>query len=182
MSSPDQDPIAAACLQTLESVLEPRSAIYVCGALETGLSYYERMAAGVTVNMARVRAENQACLTEFARELRASSTMPVIDPGVLRVGSWSRDMYGPFFLQVIDRFAAEAWFTTGWEYSRGASSEYVHCVSSGIPCRDTAGAELPVDAATELLRGAAARMTELELDPAKFESRIMHLTKMTSNA
>jgi hypothetical protein len=172
------DPIATACIQTLESVLEPRSAIYVCGALETGRSYYESLAAGRDVDLVELRAENQARLTDFARSLRARLDVPIIDPGILRVASWSRDMYGPFFLRVVDMYAFEAWFIEGWEFSRGATSEYVHCSKAGIPCRDASGDPLPVAQAVELLQGATTRLSEFNLDASKFESRIATLANL----
>jgi hypothetical protein len=176
------DPIAQACLQTFESVLEPKSAIYVCGALETGREYYELVASGVEVDQAMIRATNQARLSEFVRALRGNVPEPVIDPGILRVDGWPNKLYGRLFLRVIELYARQAWFTDGWEFSHGATSEYVFCFRAGIPCMDASGDPISPEVARELIHGAADKVANLGLDASKLQSRIAAIVPDASGA
>src|SRR5258707_472701 len=111
-------------LMLLDSVLAKRSAIYVAGPLDTGRIYYEALARGYGNEDVRLR--NQEALTSFAIRLRMRfNPVPVIDPGPLRVSEWSAHEIGQFFLETIKRYAKEAWFIDGWEYSSGATKEYL---------------------------------------------------------
>jgi len=164
------DPFAIAGLQTFASVLDPQSAIYVCGPLDHGLLWYEARARGEAGES--VRAINQARLTALAERLRAQRATPVIDPGLLRVDAWTGREYGDFFLEVIRRFVHEAWFIDGWEYSHGATKEYLLCRELSLPTFDEAGRDLAPGEAEGLLRAAANRAAELGVDAAKLLSRI----------
>lgn len=164
------DPIAIAALQTFASVLEPQSTIYVCGPLDHGRLWYEARSRGESGES--VRAINEASLTALAERLRAQRATPVIDPGLLRVDAWTGREYGDFFLEVIRRFVREAWFIDGWEYSHGATKEYLLCRELLLPTFDEEGRELEPDEAEVLLRAAASRAAELGVDAEKLLSRI----------
>ncbi|MGO9976060.1 MAG: hypothetical protein ACLP01_25310 [Solirubrobacteraceae bacterium] len=172
------DPIAIAALQTFASVLEPQSAIYVCGPLDHGRLWYEAKARGDSGDS--VRAINQARLTALAKRLRAQGATPVIDPGLLRVDAWTGREYGDFFLKVIRSFAREAWFIDGWEYSHGATKEYLLCRELSRPTFDEAGQALEPAEAETLLRDAAGRAAELQVDAEKLRSRIDALRALSN--
>ena len=167
--------VAQPCLQVLASVLEPRAAIYVAGPLETGREFYERRAPSAS----SVRRRNQERMSAFVATLRRQTAAPVIDPGLLRVPNWPSAFYGRFFLAVIDEFAREAWFLDGWEYSRGATSEFVHCASRQIPCRDERGGPLECSHAYALIKRSARCIASLGHDASRFEARLESLDALT---
>jgi hypothetical protein len=154
----------------------------VCGALETGQAYYEQLSAGRKPNQTKLRAANQARLTEFAEMLRTRVSEPVIDPGVLRVDGWPNSMYGALFLRVIELYARETWFTDGWQYSHGATSEYLYCLRGGISCKDASGKPLPPTLAGQLIANAVQTVNDLGLDASKLASRLEALSPDTSTA
>lgn len=161
-------------IQILDSVLARHSAVYAAGPLETGLTYYEAAAQGV-VDRASIRQLNQAKLSEFVAELRGSTNTAVIDPGILRVDGWPDELYGRFFIAVIERFACEARFLDGWEYSRGATSELVFCLENEIPCRARNGEKISPEVATELIGEAVRRLDDLGQDSVRFQARLSSL-------
>lgn len=168
--------VAQPCLLLLESVLEPHSAIYVAGPLDTGRLFYDAHPPGTPRGAdGSLREANQARMTAFAAELRKSQPRPVIDPGPLRVASWDGALYGRFFLEVIERFVFESRFLDGWEYSRGATSEYVLCLAHGVICRDERGALLAPAHASTLIERAASRIERLGHDASRFRARVTAL-------
>lgn len=161
-------------IQVFESVLSPGSAIYAAGPLETGLIYYEAAARG-RVDRAEIRKVNQANLSEFVAELRAASDAAVIDPGILQIEGWPNELYGRFFIAVIERFAREARFLDGWQFSRGATSELIFCLENDIPCRSRGGKEISPEIATESIEAAVQHLDALGQDSSRFQARLSSL-------
>lgn len=126
------DDSAAILMTMLQSVLRPKTALYACGALTTGASFY-LTPPDTRVDSDKLRLINQKNLTRFAERLRETRPEPVIDPGLLRVRGWTGDHYGSFFLEVISIFAKEIHLCDGWEYSRGSTKEFVYGIQNGIP-------------------------------------------------
>jgi hypothetical protein len=158
-------------LTLLGSILTPRSAIYVAGPLDTGRSYYEALARNAVDGS--IRTANEAALTAFVARLRERNhPVPVIDPGPLRVDGWSARDVGEFFLETISRYAKEAWFIDGWEFSSGATKEFLHCISIGIPCFAENGDQLDTDRAITLLSAAIDVITLLGLSAPKLTERL----------
>ena len=165
--------VAEPCLQVIGSVLKPHSAIYVAGPLETGQQFYENPPSGVErVDQGTIRRLNQARMAQFVAQLREAQPHPVIDPGLLRVPGWPSAMYGRFFIAVIERYARAAWFLDGWEYSRGATSEFVHCIGKDIPCYDERGADIELSQACCLLENTARQIEILGHDASRFWARL----------
>jgi|GEM_PF-2549753 len=155
--------------QLLDSVLEPKSCAYVAGPLDSGKEYYERLAAGE--ELLPMRKENEERLREFVRSLRKRLAYPVIDPGRLRISAWAGPDYGVFFLDVVQRYARECWFLNGWEYSTGATKEFVFCCATQTPCLSEFGERLTVPEGLRLINGAADLVRRLGMDDAKLRSR-----------
>jgi hypothetical protein len=165
------DPVSRQLLALLDSVLTPRSALYAAGPLDTGRRYYEALARGNVEES--VRAENEAALAAFVSRLRAERhPIPVIDPGPLRVTEWSAREIGQFYLDVVGRYVMEAWFIDGWEYSSGATKEYLHCRSLGIPCFSERGAALAIQEAVALLASAVEEVGRLGVAAPKLTERL----------
>jgi hypothetical protein len=158
------------CFQLLDSVLEPKAAVYVAGPLDSGQLYYESLVRGSVT--AEVRHRNQTRLTRFAQDLRRKLPCPVIDPGLLKIRGWTGDDHGEFFLKVISRYAREAWFIDGWQYSTGAAKEFFFCLSHRIPCFDSSGSILHEDSGRALVIRAAEYVNGLGLDSSKLRSTI----------
>ena len=170
--TPELSGLSQLLFAAFDSALGPSSAIYAAGPLDTGLAYYEalgRNEAGDTV-----RALNQQRLTGFVSELRKRfHPISVIDPGLLRVPSWAPRETGQFFLDVISRYAREARFIDGWEYSSGATKEFLHCIGLGIPCFSANGDPLSIVEAISLLSSAIQNITDLGLDVPKLRERLI---------
>jgi hypothetical protein len=168
---PVQNSTSRLLLALLDSVLTPGSAIYAAGPLDTGRSYYEALARG-TADVS-VRAANEAALTSFVARLRVQHhPSPVIDPGPLRVEGWSPREVGQFFLETISRYTKEAWFIDGWEYSSGATKEYLHCASFSIPCFAADGRRLEPAHAVALLSSALDEIRRLAVPAPKLTERL----------
>jgi hypothetical protein len=118
----------------------------VCAAAEV----FDRKVA--VIRGAEIRKHNQTRLTNFTIQLREHLTYPVIDPGLLRVSGWAGKDYGSFFLEVMEQYAKEAWFIDGWEFSYGATREFLFFTSLGRPCINERGEDLSVEAGKDLIR------------------------------
>jgi hypothetical protein len=161
---------AEALLQILDSVLEKKSCAYVAGPLGSGRAFYEEAASGGHGHS--VRAENQNRLSDVAMSLRKSLNCPVFDSGLLKISDWSGHDYGMFFLEIIRRYARECWFANGWEYSTGATKEFVYCCMIRTPCFAESGSLLTVSDGVRLISDAADFVLGLSLDDAKLRSRV----------
>lgn len=165
-------------LQLLGCVLEPKSCAYVAGPLDSGRAYYESRASGR--ELTGLRLENEKRLSEVVRRLRQRLACPVIDSGLLRVSNWTGPDYSAFFLAVIRDYVRECWFLDGWEYSIGATKEFVFCSRTRVPCFTESGASLTVPDGVDLVREAAEYVRGLQLDDAKLRSRVDDLTRLMS--
>jgi len=153
----------------LRSVLERRSALYAAGPLTSGRRFYEGDRYDRAVEL---RKQNDSALAEFVRQLRAKRSEPVLDPGPLRVAGWTGEHYGSFFLEVIDEFAKELHLLDGWEFSRGATKEFIFCVNIGIPAFAASGAVLDSQAGKRLVQRAVGQLDELGVDPDHLRRRL----------
>src|ERR1035437_2158966 len=167
---------AGALFQILDSVLGPKSCAYAAGPLDSGRAYYERMAAGD--HDPTVRAENEIRLDGFVLHLRRRLEYPVFDSGLLKIPDWSGREYGTFFLEVIRRYAKECWFMNGWEFSIGATKEFVFCCTIQTPCLTESGERLMQQEGLRLIRDAADFVRGLGLDDAKLRSRAEGLNRI----
>lgn len=168
-------PQADVLFQVLDSVVQPRSCAYVAGPLDSGKAFYERIASG---ERPTAREENEGRLTAFVLDLRNRLEYPVINPGLLKIAEWSGREYSIFFLEVIRRYARECWFMNGWEYSTGASKEFVFCCRIGRPCFAETGQSLTIPEGIRLIREAADFVRGLQLDDAKLRSRAFDLDRL----
>lgn len=158
-------------LSAFASVIGARQAIYVAGPLASSREYYELLSHGTTTGGVDVRPKNAAVLRNFVDQLRHRATVPVIDPSIIRPVGWSDREIGDLFLEIISRFVKEAWYLDGWEFSRGATKEFVHCAKQGIPCCDQNGNPIARETAIQMINAAATRIGELGGDSARHISR-----------
>jgi len=163
-------------LQLLGSVLEPKSCAYVAGPLESGKTYYESGASGN--QRTDLRLENEKRLSDFVLRLRERLACPVFNSGLLRVPNWKGHDYSAFFLDVIREYARESWFLDGWEYSTGATKEFVFCCAVRVPCFAESGDPLTVADGVDLVGKAADYVRSLQLDSTKLRSRMDDLTRL----
>ena len=118
-------------VDAFRSVVPAKGGVYVAGPLNSGPRLYSGRAGHVTA----VREANDRDMRAFVTKLRSASFGPVIDSSRLRPRGWSDRAIGDLFLTILSEFVREAWFMDGWEYSRGATKEFLHCLRFGIPCR-----------------------------------------------
>lgn len=163
----------------LDTVLEPRSAAYVAGPLASGRLHHADRSTLVRPDL-DLRAVNAQRLSAFAMNLRRRLDCPVIDPGILNVPGWSADHYLDLLSEVLRRYVREAWFIDDWQYSDGATAEYVLCLQIGTPCLTQMGEDLPVDSGHRLIRHAADDFAARGLDDTRLRSRLASLVKVTS--
>jgi len=172
--------MAELMLDAMLSCVEEQSAHYVAGPLATGLRYYEA-AAGQEVKGEEVRRANEADMRMFVARLRADSGEPVIDSGRLRIPSWTPREHGAFFLEVIHRMSKDVVFMNGWEYSTGATKEFVYAQAQGVPTLDAGLQVLSLGRAAELIGGALAAAEELGHPNAEvFERRLLAVRELAS--
>lgn len=165
----DPTDIKSICLQLLNSVLAPRSCAYASGPLDSGVLLYENPTG---MSAAEIRKHNQTRLTNFTIQLRQRLTYPVIDPGLLRVSGWVGKDYGSFFLEVMEQYAKEAWFIDGWEFSYGATREFLFFTSLGRPCLNEAGENLSIQAGKGLIQDAIIRLEKNGFDASRLRLRL----------
>jgi hypothetical protein len=125
-----------------------------------------------------LRKDNEARLAAFVRGLRNRLGCPVFDPGPLRIAGWSGRDYGVFFFEVISKYVRECWFANGWEYSSGATKEFVLCCKIAIPCYAESGELLTISEGARLIREAAEYVHGLQLNDAKLRSRADDLRRI----
>jgi hypothetical protein len=166
-------------LAAIGSVANPRSCRYVAGPLTTGPEYYEQLAAG-DLDADAIRMAGEQRIRELVERLRRQSAMPVVDPGLLRVSDWSNKVYGDFFLRVLERFGAEVWLAENWEFSTGATKEYLFAVERAIPCFDALGRPVLPGQATQLIGQAAERVRRLGIQTDLFDRRLSALAGIRS--
>jgi hypothetical protein len=162
--------------QILDSVLQPRSCAYVAGPLNSGRTYYEYLAAGE--QHPPIRARNESRLRDFALKLRKRLAYPVFDSGLLKIPDWSGRQYDLFFLDVISRYARDCWFLAGWEFSTGATKEFLFCCTRQIPCFSESGETLTISEGMHLISVAADFVRSLNLDDEKLRSRVADLRRL----
>lgn len=169
----DEPNLEVICFQLMDSLLDLKSAAYGAGPLDSGRLYYESLARGVSTT--NIRNTNESHLTLFIHNLRRKLPYPVINPGLLRIDGWAGQDYGSFFLKVIESYVKEVWFIDGWEYSIGATKEFVFCLHNRVPCLDQAGNTLTADRGKQLIMNAASYIEGLGLNSSKLRSRIQYL-------
>jgi hypothetical protein len=169
---PHLDNIREICFKLLDSVLIPNSVAYVAGPLDSGQLFY-KLKSQKQSSLSLIRERNQYNLTNFAKQLRTKLTYPVIDPGLLRIPGWTNHDLGKFFLEIVERYAKEVWFLDGWEYSHGATKEFLFCVTKGISCFDQSGTLLTAESGKQLITKAAEYVSQLGLDSSKLRSRLL---------
>jgi hypothetical protein len=126
---------------------------YVAGPLTSGRAFYDgSVAAGPEAALLERR--NREAMAGFADALRLSLCRPVVDPGVLQVPDWDGSMHGSFFLAVLERYCDEVWFMDDWQYSRGASKEFVLAQTLGLRCVDCHGKVLSTSDGLQLVTEA----------------------------
>jgi hypothetical protein len=163
--------LARSFIALLDSVLLPRSCAYVVGPLASGLAHYEALSAGLDVSP--LRRKNEERFQAFSEHLRANLACPVFNPAILRVAGWSDAEHGLFFLDVIEKYAREAWLLDGWEYSRGATKEFIHCAMLGITCRDEQGGIVGPEEGRVRINEAVSHVEALGLDASKLRARLL---------
>jgi hypothetical protein len=96
----------------------------------------------------------------------------------MRVDGWDGRAYDDFFLEVIRRFVGQAWFIDGWEYSHGATKEYILCTELGLERIDEGGDVLPPRAAAVHVAAAVDHLSGLGVDHAKLRSRLILMDRL----
>lgn len=127
---------------------------------------------------AEAEADNRRLMREFADRLRRVSTEPVIDPGLLRVPGWTGPAYGWFFLEVLGRFCRSVHFMDGWQYSRGASKEFVRACELGLDMFDARGEKIRRSDSLGLLGQVVAELAAHGIDEPRFTQRISALSEV----
>jgi hypothetical protein len=115
-------------------------------------------------------------MRSFVRTLRERAARPVIDSGVLRVAHWSGSEHGEFFMRVISELCREVVFLNGWEFSSGATKEFIFSLERGIRCLDASGIELTLVRGERLITRAMTVVRGAGGPLDVFERRLQALT------
>jgi hypothetical protein len=164
-------------LQAFESVLEDRSAIYLAGPLATGKRFFEA-SADAHFSPQTLRQENARAMRAVAKSLRTTQEKPVIDPSLLQPAGWSSLEIGQFYIDLLARFACEVRFMDNWEFSRGATKEFMVANDIGIPCQDIAGRSISLADGINVIALASKKILQLGSDNTPWVARLETLEKI----
>jgi hypothetical protein len=117
-------------------------------------------------------------MRQVAASLRRSLPYPVIDSSILRVPGWTGPDYGRFFLRVIEELCFELRFVDGWQYSRGATKEFVRAQQIGIGCYDESGRDLAVADGVRLIDGVLREIGAASIEDPGYGRRLRSLIEM----
>jgi hypothetical protein len=172
----------ALLLSVFATVLHGRDATYVSAPITTGRSVLMQLRKtkrrDAEINLAETYHANKRRLTRLVRRLRRE-TCVVINPGDLcDVPGWTQSDYRVLWSQVIERFAKIVVFLNGWQYSNGASFEYLVATRAGCVTRTQGGAALHRSRALTLLKKAVNETRGVSQDTAFLENVITELQKL----
>jgi hypothetical protein len=153
---------------SMRSIVEPHSCCYLAGPLTTSKA---KLTEGGDLSSIEIEQGNRARMREIASYLRGSLSYPVIDSSVLQVPGWVGPQYGRFFLRVMEELCFEVRFVKGWEYSAGATKEFVRAQQLTIHCFDEDGADLTLDSGIGLIEAAAREMASVGVENSRYLSR-----------
>jgi hypothetical protein len=111
---------------------------------------------------------------------RKRGGQPVIDSGVLRVPHWSAREHGDFFLRVIAELCCDVILLDGWEYSSGATKEFIFAQQHGVPCFDASNIELTLERGRLLIEQAMEVVRESGGPFDVFERRLQSISGLSS--
>lgn len=163
-------------ISMVESIVDEGQLNYVAGCLNSGRTYYQAIAQGEQLDSEAHRRSNEQVMRAFIAELRKGG-LTVLDPSVLRVAEWTDRKTGNFFIDLIGRFVGCAWFLDGWEYSSGATKEYLFCLNNGIETVNETGSIIDRQLANELLSKAVSDVRAQGLGGGKLEARLIGLAE-----
>lgn len=138
-----------ALIDAMLSVADAKSCSYIAGPLTSGLGFLTG-----EVSPTAVESQNRARMARVASELRGQLAHPVLNPGLLQLPDWDGADYGRFFLRVMETLCFEVRLMEGWEFSAGASKEYVRAQHLGLPCLDLAGRPVPRETGINMISEA----------------------------
>jgi hypothetical protein len=164
-----------ALIAAMQSVAAPHSCCYLAGPLTTSEA---ALMGRADLSLAEIESRNRARMQEIAGYLRRRLTYPVIDSSVLQVPGWAGSDYGRFFLRVIEELCFEIRFIDGWEYSMGATKEFVYSQKLRISCFDENGAGLTVDAGIRLIEIAVRKMESVGIENSRYAGRLLSLREL----
>lgn len=107
-----------------------------------------------------------------AARLRGEMSGSVIEPFSLSVDDWSQNEYRAFWRLVIERLCDRVLFLDDWQYSNGASFEFLVATNSGKLTLDERGQELSRAEGTQKIREAITDLTNNKLS-TEFLCRIL---------
>lgn len=149
------DLLETALISAFESVLAPKTAVYVAVpvtsgprlwklAKELGLSDLQKVAESVPERYKNeVLSPNSAYAAEFAASVRGRHGL-VIDPSRLVIRDWSQKQYWVFWEEIIVRYVRNLLVSRDWAYSRGCVYECMFAVQQSIPVLSEKDCILPV--------------------------------------
>ncbi len=134
-------PIHTAILQAWASAFGTTKVSYVSGPITTGRAFFERLAGGEEAAAARqaIFESNCAALIEAAELVRARDSVIVVEPATIMVNGWSQADYMALWRELIARHVERVILLPGWEFSAGATEEFVQAIQSGIGIETLAG-------------------------------------------
>jgi hypothetical protein len=167
---------AKVLFDAMQSMVAPRSCCYVAGPLTSSEAH---LMSASEVASAEIESRNRARMREFTVRLRQHLAYPVIDSSILQVPGWSGSQYGGFFLRVIEELCFEVRFLDGWEYSMGATKEFVRAQELRVSCFDQGGEELTLAEGIKLMEIVAHKLSGAGLEKSRYLHRLKSLRQLT---
>lgn len=117
----------------------------------------------------------------FAARVRDLSRAPVIDPSPFMADDWTQTDYIELWTCVIEEYASEVWFNSGWEFSNGCTQEYLAALKAGIPTKDASGNPLPASHACALIEGVIPELQEAKVNAMVLRSVLSSIKAFITN-
>jgi hypothetical protein len=159
----------------MQSVAGPRSCCYVAGPLTSSRAIL--LGHGFQ-SLSEIEAGNRSRMQEVAGNLRRTLSYPVIDSSILRVPGWAGPDYGRFFLRVIEELCFELRFVDDWQYSMGATKEFVRAQQLGIHCYDEVGGELAINNGVRLIERVLHEIGTASIEDPGYMRRLRSLLEI----
>jgi hypothetical protein len=159
----------------MQSVVAPHSCCYVAGPLTSSEA---RLMSRSDSLSAEIESSNRARMRAFTQHLRQELNHPVIDSSILQVPGWNGSQYGGFFLRVMEELCSEVRFLDGWEYSMGATKEFVRAQELRVSCLDESGGELVLATGVELIQRVANKLGKSGIDNSAHLKRLDSLQRL----
>lgn len=177
-------------VEQLSCVIDDKSATYVSIPISSGkkfVDWYKSVGKNFlkkgddlyrSEHYKSVIKENTSAATNKLREIKSRIDAPIIDPTKLEFIEWEQDEYRYYWGKVIEKYAKQAIFCDGWEYSDGCSFEFLKSIELNIECLDQNLEMISLENALKMLDASILEMRGSDLNTDYIERVFKSLSSL----